>query len=149
MKREDVCYMYVSVCTNLMWSSLASIYPLLKSSLSLSLPLWLWKTCCENISLPGFLYDCFCSYAQGRDYDPDRERAETKKLKRQLKREAKGAARELRKDNYFLAEEKAQETAVLEQERDEKYRKAMSFLEQQESAFKSGQLGKGRKRKKR
>lgn len=91
----------------------------------------------------------FCSYVKGRDYDPDRARAETKKLKKQLKRDAKGAARELRKDNWFLAEEKAKETAVLQQEREEKYNKAMSFLEQQESAFKSGQLGKGRKRKKR
>jgi nucleolar protein 14 len=91
----------------------------------------------------------FCSYVKGRDYDPDRQRAETKKLKKQLKRDAKGAARELRKDNWFLAEEKAKENAVVEQEREEKYNKAMSFLQQQESAFKSGQLGKGRKRKKR
>jgi len=89
------------------------------------------------------------NFVKGRDYDPDRERAETKKLKKQLKREAKGAARELRKDNYFIADVKADEKAVAQQERDEKYRKAMSFLEQQESAFKSGQLGKGKKRKKR
>lgn len=89
------------------------------------------------------------SFVKGRDYDPDRERAEMKKLKKQLKREAKGAARELRKDNYFIADVKAGEKAVAQQERDEKYRKAMSFLEQQESAFKSGQLGKGKKRKKR
>lgn len=68
---------------------------------------------------------------------------------RSLSRDAKGAARELRKDNWFLAEEKAKENAVVEQEREEKYNKAMSFLQQQESAFKSGQLGKGRKRKKR
>ncbi|KAG0589628.1 hypothetical protein KC19_1G034800 [Ceratodon purpureus] len=89
------------------------------------------------------------NYVKGRDYDPDRQRAETKKLKKQLKRDAKGAARELRKDNWFLADEKAKENAIAQQEREEKYNKAMSFLEQQESAFKSGQLGKGRKRKKR
>lgn len=89
----------------------------------------------------------FCSYVKGRDYDPDRERAEQKKMKKQIKREARGAARELRKDNMFLAEEKVKENAIFEQEREEKYNKAMSFLEQQESAFKSGQLGKGRRKK--
>lgn len=99
-------------------------------------------------NLYSFGAGCF-SFVKGRDYDPDRERAEMKKLKKQLKREAKGAARELRKDNYFIADVKANEKAVAQQERDEKYRKAMSFLEQQESAFKSGQLGKGKKRKKR
>jgi nucleolar protein 14 len=36
-------------------------------------------------------------FVQGRDYDPDRERAEMKKLRKQLKKETKGAARELRK----------------------------------------------------
>lgn len=36
-------------------------------------------------------------FVQGRDYDPDRERAEKKKLRKQLKKETKGAARELRK----------------------------------------------------
>jgi len=91
----------------------------------------------------------FCSYVKGRDYDPDRERADRKKMKKQIKQEARGAAREVRRDNWFLAEEKDKENAILQQEREEKYNKAMSFLEQQESAFKSGQLGKGRKRKKR
>ncbi len=92
------------------------------------------------------LNNFFCSYVQGRDYDLDSERAEKKKLVWQLKHEAKGAVRELRKDNYFLAEEKAKERSLAEEERDEKYHKAMAFLQSQESAFKSGQLGKGRKK---
>ena len=70
-----------------------------------------------------------------------------RKLKRQLKREAKGAARELRKDNYFLLEVKEKERSLLEKERAEKYGKAKAFLQEQEHAFKSGQLGKGRKRR--
>ncbi|GLJ38313.1 hypothetical protein SUGI_0780240 [Cryptomeria japonica] len=86
------------------------------------------------------------NFVHGRDYDPDRERAQRKKLQRQIKQEAKGAARELRKDNYFLQEVKAQDRAVAEEERAEKYRKALAFLQEQESAFKSGQLGKGRKK---
>ncbi|CAA2982656.1 nucleolar 14 [Olea europaea subsp. europaea] len=44
------------------------------------------------------------NFVKGRDYDPDRERAQRKKLKKLLRQEAKGAARELRKDNYFLLE---------------------------------------------
>ncbi|KAF1866613.1 hypothetical protein Lal_00017997 [Lupinus albus] len=87
------------------------------------------------------------NYVKGRDYDPDRERAEMRKLKRELKREAKGAARELRKDNYFLLEVKDRERSLLEKERAEKYGRAKAFLQDQEHAFKSGQLGKGRKRK--
>ncbi|XP_057721840.1 uncharacterized protein LOC130935927 [Arachis stenosperma] len=87
------------------------------------------------------------NYVKGRDYDPDRERAEMRKLKRQLKREAKGAARELRKDNYFLLEVKDKERSLQEKERTEKYGRAKAFLQEQEHAFKSGQLGKGRKRR--
>lgn len=87
------------------------------------------------------------SFVKGRDYDPDRERAERRKLKKLLKREAKGAARELRKDNYFLFEVKEKDKKLLEDERAEKYGKARAFLQEQEHAFKSGQLGKGRKRR--
>lgn len=85
------------------------------------------------------------SFVKGRDYDPDRERAERKKLKKRLKQEAKGAARELRKDNAFLFDLKEKDRSILEEERAEKYGKARAFLQEQEHAFKSGQLGKGRK----
>ncbi|PON97246.1 Nucleolar protein [Trema orientale] len=87
------------------------------------------------------------SFVKGRDYDPDRERAERRKLKKLLKEESKGAIRELRKDNYFLHEVKAREKALAEEERTEKYHKVKAFLEEQQHAFKSGQLGKGRKRR--
>jgi len=88
------------------------------------------------------------NFVHGKNYDPDRERAQRKKLERQIKQEAKGAARELRKDNYFLQEVKARERAVAEEERADKYRKAMAFLQEQESNFKSGQLGRGGKKRK-
>ena len=91
----------------------------------------------------------FCSYIKGLDYDPDRERAQMKKLKKRLKSEKSGAMRELRKDNYFLSAVKEKERIKQEQERAEKYGKAMAFLQEQESAFKSGQLGKGKGRKRR
>lgn len=84
---------------------------------------------------------------KGRDYDPDRERAETRKLKKLIKREAKGAARELRKDNYFLSQVKDKEKAMLEEEKAEKYGRAKAFLQEQQHAFNSGQLGRSRKRR--
>ncbi|KQK14277.1 nucleolar protein 14 isoform X2 [Brachypodium distachyon] len=87
------------------------------------------------------------NYIKGLDYDPDRERAQMKKLKKRLKSEKKGAVRELRKDNYFLSAVKEKERIKQEQERAEKHGKVMAFLQEQESAFKSGQLGKGKKRR--
>lgn len=95
------------------------------------------------------LCSSFDSFVLGRNYDPDRERAEAKKLQRLIKQEAKGAARELRKDNYFLQVEKAKEKSLAKEQREEKYRKAMAFLQEQEASFKSGQLGKGRGSRKR
>ncbi|KAL1811818.1 hypothetical protein ACET3Z_021883 [Daucus carota] len=89
------------------------------------------------------------NFVKGRDYDPDRERAEAKKLRKLLKSEARGAASELRKDNYFLSEVKNKEKMRLEEERAEKYGKARAFLQEQEHAFKSGQLGKGKGKKRR
>lgn len=88
-----------------------------------------------------------CSYIKGRDYDPDRERAELRKLKKRLKEERKGAVRELRKDNQFLYEVKARDKAMLEAEKAESNAKVREFLQEQERAFRSGQLGKGRKRR--
>lgn len=87
------------------------------------------------------------SYVKGRDYDPDRARAERRKLQKLHKKEAKGAQRELRKDNYFLLGVKETEKLQREEERAEMYGKAKAFLQEQEHAYKSGQLGKGRKRK--
>ncbi|KAG1327764.1 nucleolar protein 14 [Cocos nucifera] len=88
------------------------------------------------------------NFVKGRDYDPDRERAERKKMKKRLKSEKKGAIRELRKDNHFIFELKEKDRMLEEEERAERYGKAMAFLQEQEHAFKSGQLGKGRKRRK-
>jgi nucleolar protein 14 len=65
---------------------------------------------------------------KGRDYDPDRERAERRKLKKLVKREAKGAARELRKDNSFIFEVKEKDKALLEDERAENYGKNKNTL---------------------
>ncbi|XVF85772.1 hypothetical protein PTKIN_Ptkin17bG0144200 [Pterospermum kingtungense] len=63
----------------------------------------------------------------GRDYDPDRERAERRKLEKLIKREAKGAAHELRKDNYFLYEVKQRDKALQEEERAANYGRALAY----------------------
>jgi len=89
------------------------------------------------------------NYIKGLDYDPDRERAQMKKLRKRVKSEMKGAKRELQKDNYFLSAVKEKERMKRDEERAEMYGKAMAFLQEQESAFKSGQLGKGKGRKRR
>lgn len=56
-----------------------------------------------------------------RAQDPDAERVEASKLRRQVKEERKGALRELRKDARFLAGVQQRE----QQERDESYVKRM------------------------
>lgn len=58
-------------------------------------------------------------YSLDRHYDADHERAQMNKLKAQVKKERKGAIRELRKDNMFLAREKVKQR----QEKDEEYNK--------------------------
>lgn len=87
------------------------------------------------------------SFVKGRDYDPDRERVERKKLNKQLRQERRGAVRELRKDNHFLLEVKEKEKARKAEEKAEMHGKIRAFLQEQEHAFKSGQLGKNKKRK--
>lgn len=89
----------------------------------------------------------FCSFIKGRDYDPDRIRAENRKMKKLLRKEARGAVSELRKDNHFLQAVKEKEKQRVDEERAETYGKARAFLQEQEHNFKSGQLGKGRKRR--
>ncbi|GKA36077.1 nucleolar protein 14 [Tanacetum coccineum] len=86
-------------------------------------------------------------FVSTRDYDPDRQRAEDRKLKKLVKRKAKGVTRELRKDNYFLAEAKARDKAHLDAEKAKEHGRARAFLQEQEHAFKYGQLGKSRKRR--
>ena len=80
-------------------------------------------------------------YSKGRDYDPNRERAEKRKLRREVKKEKRGAVRELRKDNRFLAETVAREREAAADERGERQRETLSFLEKMESDLKSGGQG--------
>eukprot|EP00041_Stephanoeca_diplocostata_P020267 m.450923 g.450923 ORF g.450923 m.450923 type:complete len:633 (+) comp21522_c0_seq2:1288-3186(+) len=59
----------------------------------------------------------FQTYFTGRKTDPDKDRRELSKLKRQHKKEMKGAIRELRKDAKFIANTKLQEKRQFDAER--------------------------------
>ena len=48
-------------------------------------------------------------YIVRKDNDPNRERAEIKKLKRQIAQERKGAAREIKKDSLYVARKQHEE----------------------------------------
>ena len=67
-------------------------------------------------------------------YDPDVERAEAAKLRKQYKKERKGALRELRKDASFLAREQLKEKRERDRAYEEKYRKLVASVQAEEGA---------------
>uniref|UniRef100_A0A7S0XNZ7 Uncharacterized protein n=2 Tax=Hemiselmis andersenii TaxID=464988 RepID=A0A7S0XNZ7_HEMAN len=85
------------------------------------------------------------SFDPTRDMDPDRERAERSKLKRQHKKELKGTVRELRKDNQFLEHHRAATVKAQRAARDERGKAIETFLQQQQFEAK---IGGGKKKKK-
>ena len=109
-----------------------------KSSVRLSLA-WHAKTV-EAIKQFNPMYE-EDGYQKGKSYDPNRERAENKKLKKELRKEARGTVRELRKDNQFMQHAREKEQAADAEDRDAKHKEVLSFLEKQESDFKSGGQG--------
>ncbi|KAB5580336.1 nucleolar protein 14 [Coniochaeta sp. 2T2.1] len=72
------------------------------------------------------------SFDPDKHYDPDRERAETAKLKAEHKREKKGAMRELRKDARFLARENLQRKKVVDEAYEKKYRRLVAEIQSTE-----------------
>lgn len=65
-------------------------------------------------------------------YDPDKERVEMQKLKRKLKKEQKGAMRELKKDAAFIQAEKEKQRLAQKKEVAERLKRAISSLSAQE-----------------
>ncbi|KAK9825822.1 hypothetical protein WJX74_010755 [Apatococcus lobatus] len=86
-------------------------------------------------------------FARNKDYDPDRERAQQKRLQKEVNREKRGAMRELRRDAAFLGEERDKERQAHKAERKGVVRRNNAFLQQQEADFKSGGQGGMWKRK--
>lgn len=87
-------------------------------------------------------------YTKGRDYDPDRERAQQRKERREVNKEKRGMLRELRKDASFMAAERDKEKAQVDAERMESQRKFYSELQQQAADLASGgQRGMAKKKR--
>lgn len=72
------------------------------------------------------------SFDPTKHYDPDRERAELAKLKKDHKRERKGALRELRKDANFMAREKLRVKKVKDAAYEKKYRRLVAEIQGEE-----------------
>ncbi|WOO79724.1 putative nucleolar complex protein 14 [Vanrija pseudolonga] len=88
-------------------------------------------------------------FAPGKHYDPDVERAASSKLKAQYKKERKGAIRELRKDNRFLAGERAKEQAEKDAEYNAKMRRAEGSINIERAEEKEMEREKKREKRRR
>ena len=67
-----------------------------------------------------------------KHYDPNRERAESNRLKKEYKRERKGAIRELRKDSQFVAREQLREKRERDAEYEKKYKRLVADVQNEE-----------------
>ncbi|EFW99913.1 rRNA maturation protein [Grosmannia clavigera kw1407] len=67
-----------------------------------------------------------------KHYDPNRERAEAAKLQAELKRERKGALRELRKDAAFMAREQLKLKKTRDAAYEKKYKRLVAEIQGQE-----------------
>ena len=72
-----------------------------------------------------------------KNMDPDRERAELASLKRQHKREKKGAVRELRKDALFIARQRQAEEDKTSAYLEARGKRSMAIMQDQEANWKS------------
>jgi nucleolar protein 14 len=72
------------------------------------------------------------SFNPDKHYDPNRERAELNRLKKEFKRERKGAMRELRKDANFIAREKLRDKKEKDAEYEKKYKRLVAEIQNEE-----------------
>ncbi|KAG8692855.1 nucleolar complex protein 14, partial [Ceratobasidium sp. 395] len=101
-------------------STLDAISRALKHSLASRKPLRLQAH--KPIPIATYVPQFDAQYSGRRARDPDQERAASAKLRAEYKKERKGALRELRKDNKFLAAERAKR----QEEVDAAYRQKMA-----------------------
>ncbi|KAK5112480.1 hypothetical protein LTR62_004237 [Meristemomyces frigidus] len=83
-------------------------------------------------------------YNPHNHYDPDKERSESHKLRKEVKRERKGAIRELRKDANFVARTQLEEKRERDAEHEKKQRRLIAEIQGEEA-----REGKGYEREKR
>ncbi|KAM7208042.1 putative nucleolar complex protein 14 [Naviculisporaceae sp. PSN 640] len=72
------------------------------------------------------------SFDPTKHYDPDRERAELAKLRKEHKRERKGAMRELRKDAQFMARENLRVKKEKDAAYEKKYKRLVAEIQGEE-----------------
>ncbi|KDN48010.1 hypothetical protein RSAG8_03026, partial [Rhizoctonia solani AG-8 WAC10335] len=101
-------------------STLDALSRTLKHSLSARTPLKLQAH--KPIPIATYVPQFDAQYSGRRPHDPDHERAASAKLRAEYRKERKGALRELRKDNKFLAAEKAKR----QEEVDKGYKQRMA-----------------------
>ncbi|ORY07457.1 Nop14-like protein [Basidiobolus meristosporus CBS 931.73] len=114
---------------------------LLKHATDRRKPLQLQKH--KAIPIASYLPKFEENYSIDRHYDPDRERSEMNKLKNQYKKERKGAIRELRKDNQFVARERIKTVKEKDTQYHSKMRSLMGVLSEAQ-----GEMKKADKKKK-
>lgn len=77
------------------------------------------------------------NFAPGRGETEElREKQRARSLKRQVRRETRAVARELKKDTLYVADLRDAEAAERDEERTAKTKEVMSFLEEQHATFK-------------
>jgi nucleolar protein 14 len=89
------------------------------------------------------------SFDPNKHYDPDRERAESNRLRKEYKREKKGALRELRKDANFIAREKLREKKEKDRAYEVKYKRLVAEIQGEEGREKNEYEREKRNRKRR
>ncbi|KAL1603949.1 nucleolar complex protein 14 [Paraconiothyrium brasiliense] len=94
-------------------------------------------------SLPKFEED----FDPTKHYDPDKERAEQARLRKEYKRERKGAMRELRKDANFIAREKLKDKREKDRAHAERERRLIAEIQGEEGREKKEYEREVRKRK--
>ena len=77
------------------------------------------------------------SFDPNKHYDPDKDRAEAARLRKEYKRERKGALRELRKDAHFIAREQLKEKKERDRRYEDKYRKLVAEIQGEEGREKN------------
>lgn len=94
-------------------------------------------------SVPKFEED----FDPNKHYDPDKERAEQARLRKEYKRERKGAMRELRKDANFIAREKLKDKRERDRAHAERERRLIAEIQGEEGREKKEYEREVRKRK--
>lgn len=82
-----------------------------------------------------------------KNRDPDHERNESAKLRRQYKQERKGAIRELRKDTRFLAAEQQKQQKEKDKEYNNRMKRVFGSLESERAEEKAMDREKARDKK--